>query len=108
MTTRDIEVEIVKRTLNTCCTVQQSKTRTLRLSAEILAFVEKKQRFLQRWRGARRLCEKEQLSRLYKSQTPVVKGAVRAHTRRKLEEVAGEVEQAVSRGEAKRMQWSND
>ena len=42
MTTPDIEAEIVKRTLNTCCTVQQRKKRTLRLPAEILALVEQK------------------------------------------------------------------
>ena len=109
MTTPDIEVEIVKRTLNTCCTVQQSKTRTLRLLAEMLALVEKKQRFLQRWRGARRLCEKEQLSGQCKSQTPVVKGAVRAYKRRKLEELAGEVDmQSPAAKQEQRMQWSND
>ena len=60
-TTPDIEAEIVKRALDTCCTVPQRKTRTLRLPAEILSLVEQKQRFLQRWRGARGLCEKEQL-----------------------------------------------
>ena len=99
MTTPDIEAEIVKRTLNTCCTVQQRKSRTLRLLAEVWALVEQKQRFLRHWRGARTLREKEQLSRQYKSQT-TVEGAVRAHKRRKLEELA-EVEQAVSRREAR-------
>ena len=101
LTTPNIEADIVKRALDTCCTAPQRKARTLRLPAEILALVEKKQRFLQRWRGARGLCEKEQLSRLYKSQTAVVKRAMRACKRRKLEDLAGEVEQAVSRGEAR-------
>ena len=65
LTTPDIEAEIVKRALDTCCTApQRQSTNTLRLPAEILALVEQKQRFLQRWRGARRLCEKEQLSSL--------------------------------------------
>ena len=95
MTTPDIEAEIVKRALDTCCTVPQRKARTLRLL--------EKQRFLRRWRGARRLCDKEQLSRQYKSQTAAVKGAVRAYKRRKLEELAGEVEQAVCRGEIRAM-----
>ena len=88
MTTPDIEAEIVKRTLDTCCTVPQRNARTLRLPAEILALVEQKQRLFQRWRGARRLCEKEQLSRQYKSQTAAVRRAVRAK-KRKLEDLAG-------------------
>ena len=65
MTTPDIEAVIVKRALDTCCTIPQRTGRTLRLPAEILAFAEQKQRFLQRWRGARRPYEKEQLSRLF-------------------------------------------
>ena len=73
MTTPDIEAEIVKRAL-----VPQRKARSLRLPAEILELVEQKQRYLQRWRGARRLCEREQLSRLTKSQTAAVNGAERA------------------------------
>ena len=101
MTTPDIEAEIVKRTLDTCCTVPQRKARTLRLPAEILALVEQKQRLLQRWRGARGLCEKEQLSRQYKSQTAAVKRAVRAYKRRKWEDLAGELEQAVSCNQVK-------
>ena len=95
MTTSDIEAEIVKRALDTCCTVPQRKARTLRLP--------EKQRFLRRWRGARGLREKEQLSRQYKSQTSAVKGAVCAYKRRKLEELAGELEQAVCRGETRAM-----
>ena len=97
----DIEAEIVKRALDTCCTALQRKARTLRLPGEVLALVEQKQRFIPRWRGAFRLSQKEQLSRPYKSQTAVVKGAVRAYKRKKLEELAGEVEQAGSRGEAR-------
>ena len=95
MTTPDIEAEIVERTLDTCCTVPQRKARTLRLPAEILALAEQKQHLLQRWRGARRLCEKEQMSRQCKSQTAAVKRAVRAYKRRKLEDLAGKLEQAV-------------
>ena len=81
----------------TCCTVPQRKARTLRHPAEILAHVEQKQRLLQRWRGARRLFEKEQLSSQYKSQTAAVKRAVRACKRRKLKDLSCELEQAVSR-----------
>ena len=80
MTTPDIEAEIVKRALASC-TVPQRKARTLRLPEEILGLVEQKQRFLQRWRGARRLCERDQMSRQYKLQAAVVKGAVRAYKR---------------------------
>ena len=41
MTKPDIEAEIVKRTLNTCCTVlPQRLARTLQLLAEILALIE--------------------------------------------------------------------
>ena len=101
MTTPDIEAEIVKRALDTCCTVPQRKTRALRLPAGILALAEQKQRFLQRWRGARRLCEKEQLSRLCKSQAAAVKRAVRAYKRRKFEDLVGELEQAVSCNQVK-------
>ena len=101
LTTPDIEAEIVQRALDTCCTVQQRKARTLRLPAELLVLVEKKQRFLQRWRGARRLCEKEQLSRLYKSQTAAVKGTVCAYKRRELEDLDGELEHAISRNQVK-------
>ena len=96
MTTPDIEAETVKRTLNTCGTIPQRKARTLRLPAEILALVEQKQRLLQRWRGACRLFEKEQLSRQYKSQTAAAKRAVNEYKRRKLEDLAGELEQAIS------------
>ena len=42
MTTPDIAAEIVRRALDTCCTVPQRNKRTLRLSAEILALVEQK------------------------------------------------------------------
>ena len=66
-----------ERAAQTGYTVHQCETRTLRLPADIVVFVEKKQRFVPRWRGCRRLCEKEQLTLLYKSQPPVVKGAVR-------------------------------
>ena len=52
MTTPDMEAEIVKRALDTCCTVPQRKARSLRFPSEILALVERKQRFLRRWRGA--------------------------------------------------------
>ena len=86
MTTPDIAAEIVRRALDTCCTVPQRKERTLRLSAEILALVEQKQRFLPRRRGAQRLCERDQLFWEYTSQDVVVKGAVRAYKRRKLED----------------------
>ena len=89
MTTPDIDAEIVTRALG--CTAPQRRARTLRLPAEILALVEQEQRFLQRWLGSRRLFEKEQLSRL----------KVPTYKRRKLEDLAGEVEQAVSRGEAR-------
>ena len=44
MATPDIEAEIVKRALDTCCRVPQRDARTLRLSAEILALVDQKQR----------------------------------------------------------------
>ena len=61
--------------------------------AEILALLEQKQRFLQRW----------PVDSVRKSSCLAgpVKGAVRAYWRRKLEDLAGEVEQAVSRGEAR-------
>ena len=101
MTTPDIEAEIVKRSLNTCCTVPQRKARTLRLPAEILELIEQKQRLLQRWRGARRLCEKEQLSRQYKSKTAAFKRAVRAYKRGKLENLAGELEQTIACNQVK-------
>ena len=101
LTTPNIEADIVKRALDTCCTTPQRKARTLRLPAEILALVEKKQRFLQRWRGARGLCEKEKLSRLYMFADRSRQRVMRAIKRRKLEDFAGEVEQAVSRGEAR-------
>ena len=45
--------------------------------------------------------EAEQLHRLYKSQTAAVKSAVRAYKRRKWEDLAGELEQAVSRKQVK-------
>ena len=90
--TPDFEAEIVKRALDTCCTVSLRKARTLRLLAEILALVEQKQRFLQRWRGARRLCEKEQLSRQIKSQTAAVKGGSARIQEKQLEHLAGELE----------------
>ena len=45
--------------------MQQRKTRTLRLPSDLLALVERKQRFLRQWRGAYGLREKEQLSRLH-------------------------------------------
>ena len=76
---------IVKRALDTICTVPHRKARTLPLPAEILALAEQKQRFLRRWRRARRLCENEQLSRQYKSQAAVVTGAVRVYKRRRLD-----------------------
>ena len=74
MTTPDIAAEIVRRALDTCCTVPQRKERTLRLSAEILALVAQEQRFLPRRRGAQRLCERDQLFWEYMSQAAVVKG----------------------------------
>ena len=82
--------------------MHNAKHETLRLLAEILALTDQKRRPLQRWREARRLCEKEQLSRQKKkSQTAAVKRAVRAYKRRKLEDLAGELEQAVSCNQVK-------
>ena len=102
MTTQDIEAEIVKRALDTCCTVpQRAKHEHFDFRLRFWHLLSISNAFFNDGAEPRRLCEKEQLSRQYKSQTAVVKCAVRAYKRRKLEDLAGELEQAVSRNQVK-------
>ena len=101
MTTPDIEAEIVRRTLNTCCTLPQRKARTLRLPQRFWHLLSRSNVSSKDGAEPADSVRKNSCLAIINRRPLPSKEQLRAHKRRKLEDLAGELERAVSCNQVK-------